>query len=283
MTFETDLAAEIERAVPQLPAAPATDYLASGRRARRRRRVYAGVAGAAVLAVIGGAALSVVDDPASSTRNEAPAASGPSAPVAGIPAWAQEYGSHGPISIYPSGKLWVAPDARVIKKVEIPASAYPDEVLSAYAAEAEFEGEVWWSYVVRSSHALDDRPFGFMEQADDWTTDFDLWVDYISADDQGRTRFSERLVRFADGTSEQLVARPGAQIVDQRDDVVLPSTFQTHPRTSVAEVTYGGKTWFVIAEGPRSGAPFYMPYQDEVVSASDIDGFLDYLQASEGE
>jgi hypothetical protein len=276
MTIDTDLARDLERAVPHLPTASATTYLASGRRARRRRRVYAGAATVAVLGLTGGAALSVLDDPAPSSVVRTPAGE---TSADGIPGWAQEYGNHGPVSIYPNGELWVAPDARVIRQVKIPAGTFDKPVVSAYVTESEFEGDVWWSYVSRTTSATDDKPFGIMEEAGSWTTDFDLWVDYATAVDQGRPRFSDRLVRFAGDSSEQLVPLPGAEIVDQRDDVDLSPGFQNHPRTSVAQVTYGGKTWFVIGSGARSGSTFYTPYQAEVTSASDIAGFLDYLDA----
>ena len=58
MDLDTDLARELERAIPHLPTAPASSHLSAGRRARRRRQAYAGVAGAAVLAIIAGGALS---------------------------------------------------------------------------------------------------------------------------------------------------------------------------------------------------------------------------------
>ncbi len=275
MNVDTELARELERAVPHLPSAPATVYLASGRRARRRRRALAGAASVAVLALTGGALLSVLDDPASDSTIGTPATD-PSGD--GIPDWAQEYGNHGPVSIYPDGKLWIAPDARVIKTVPIPADSFENPVVSAYVAESEFEGDVWWTMIYRTSAEPEDVG-GFMEQADAWTNDFDLWTDYSTADLQGRPRFSDRLVRFADGSSQRLVALEGAQILDQRDDVDLSPGFQNHPRTSVAKVTYGGKTWFVIGSGARSGSAFYTPYQVEVTSAPDIDGFLDYLDA----
>src|SRR5690349_19732422 len=110
MTIDSELARDLESAVPHLPAAPATTYLTSGRRARRRRRAYAGVAGLAVLALTGGAALSAIDEPAPSSVTGGPASG---SDTDDIPGWAQEYGNHGPVSIYPNGDLWVAPDARL--------------------------------------------------------------------------------------------------------------------------------------------------------------------------
>ena len=37
-----------------------------------------------------------------------------------IPAWAQEYGNHGPVALSPQGRLWVAPDATVRRVVVDP-------------------------------------------------------------------------------------------------------------------------------------------------------------------
>ena len=199
MNVDSELARDLERAVPHLPSAPATDYLAVGRRARRRRRALASAAGVAVLALFGGAALTVLDDPASNSVVGTPATGADD-----IPDWAEEYGSHGPVSIYPDGELWVAPDARLIRSVEIPAGTFEQHVISAYVTESEFEGDVWWSVVYRTSSAPRDH-WGQMEPAGEWTTDFDLWVDYITADLQGRPRFSDRLVQFAGPSSEQLV------------------------------------------------------------------------------
>lgn len=277
MNLDSDLAHDLDRAIPHLPAAPAAAYLTAGRQARKRRRAYAATAGVAVLALTGGAVLSTLGGTDPDSAPDVTATHGPSFDPE-TPAWAQEYGNHGPISIHPDGELWVAPDAQLLSSVEIPADSFTDDdVISAYAAEAEFEGEVWRSYVVRTSPSPKDGTFGFMEPANAWTTDFDVWVDYASANDQGRPRFSDRLVRFADDSSELLVARPGAEIVEQSDGVRALPGYENHPRRSVAEVTYGGKTWFVLAEGPRAGRPFYTPYQAEAVSVTDLDGFINHL------
>ena len=88
---------------------------------------------------------------------------------------------------------------------------------------------------------------------------------------------SERLVHFAGDGSERLVAGSSAVIVDQTGDVVLPN-WQTHPGIAVAKVTYEGTTWFVLAMDPAHQKPFYSAYDESVVSATTIDGFIDFLR-----
>ena len=63
MDLDTELARELERAIPHLPTAPVSSHLSAGRRARRRRHAYAGVAGVAFLAITVGGALSALDGP----------------------------------------------------------------------------------------------------------------------------------------------------------------------------------------------------------------------------
>ncbi len=268
MDVDTDLARELERAIPHLPTAPASSHLSAGRRARRHRRAYAGVAGAAVVAIIVGGALSGMDG-TSSKAEDNPITSTPSPE---IPAWAQEYGNHGPASIYPDGRLWVAPDARLIRSVDIDLQTAREDIVSSYAVEAEMDGEVDWSFVYR----VGDGVFGEMDQPGRWTNDFQVWIEDETASLEHRPSLAERLVQFAGDDSERLVAGPGAVVVDQDPDVVLPN-WQRHPRIAVAQVTFEGRTWFVLAMGPAHDKPFYSAYEEDVVQASTLDGFLDFL------
>ena len=268
MDLDTDLARELESAIPHLRTAPASSHLTAGRRARRRRRAYVGVAGAAVVAIIVGGALSGMDGPSSKAEDN-PITSTPSPE---IPAWAEEYGNHGPASIYPDGRLWVAPDARLIRSVDNPLDIDDPTLVSSYAVEAEMDGEVDWSFVYR----VESGVFGEMDQPGRWTNDFDVWIADVTSDLEHRPSLAERLVHFADDDSERLVAGPGAVVVDQNPDVVLPN-WQKHPRIAIAQVTFEGRTWFVLAMGPAKSKPFYSAYEGSVVPASTLDGFLDFL------
>jgi hypothetical protein len=269
MDLDSDLARELERAIPHLPTAPASSHLSAGRRARRRRHAYAGVAGAAVVAIIVGGALSGMDG-TSSKAEDNPIAGSPSPD---IPAWAQEYGNHGPASIYPDGRLWVAPDARLIRSVDNPLDIDDPTLVSSYAVEAEMDGEVDWSFVYRDANGV----FGEMDQPGRWTNDFDVWIADVTSNLEHRPSLAERLAQFAGDDSERLVAGAGAVVVDQNADVVLPN-WQKHPRIAVAQLTFEGRTWFVLAMGPAHDKPFYSAYEGSVVQASTLDGFLDFLR-----
>ncbi len=274
MDLDTELARELERAIPHLQTAPASSLLTAGRRARRRRHVYAGVACIAVLALGTGATVSALSASTPTGADDTHVAESPSAPAAAIPEWAQEYGNHGPVSIYPDGRLWVAPDARLIRSVENPLDTDDADVVSSYAAEAEMDGEIDWSFVYRDG----DGVFGEMGHPGDWTNDFEVWIEDVTSDLEHRPSLAEKLVHFAGDGSERLVAGPGAVIVDQTADVVVPN-WEKHPGSAVAEVTYEGRTWFVVAMAPRKSKPFYSSFEGSVVSASTIDGFLDYIRS----
>ncbi len=167
----------------------------------------------------------------------------------------------------------MAPDARLIRSVDNPLYIDDEGVVGSYAVEAEMDGEVDWSFVYRDGSGV----FGEMGHPGEWTNDFDVWIDDVASDLEHRPSLAERLVRFAGDHSERLRAGPGAVIVDQTGDVVLPN-WQKHPRIAVAQVTFEGDTWFVLAMGPARGRPFYSAYQGAVVSASTVGGFLDFLR-----
>ena len=111
----------------------------------------------------------------------------------------------------------------------------------------------------------------------EWTNDFEMWIDDVTSNLENRRSLSERLVHFAHDGSERLVAGEGAVIVDQTADVVLPN-WEKHPGSAAAEVTFEGRTWFVLAMDPAKDSPSTPPYEGSVVSASTVDGFLDFMR-----
>ncbi len=202
-----------------------------------------------------------------------------------VPSWAQEYGNHGPVAIAPDGRLWVAPEAVVRRTVVDPMAGTTlgdgTRVTESFAVEARFEdddnllGDVVWVLIYNS----EDVPgsFGEMDEPGRWTDDFELWVDDVTSRPQGRPDFASRLVDFTDDSSDVLVPRDGVQVVRQLDGVELGPTWAKHPRSSVAEVRWAGKTWFVLAQGPRNGSPFFDAY-DPGLSAPDLEGFVTWLR-----
>lgn len=282
MTIEPDLAPDLDRSLAHLPAVPAERYLTAARKVRRRRRIAGGCLTMAVLA--GGLALgSTLHDPAEQTHvaGHGPAAPGPRTPVTGpalkgidafttegIPGWASEYGNNGPVALATGGRLWVAPGAVVLRAVVNPVDgAGTQEVPASYAVEARYEGETKW---VLLPYTMDDPGR--------WTNDFDLWVDDVTSHYEKRPSVARRLIHFAGPETEALAAGDGAELVRQLTDITLPSTYEQHPRASVGQVRWHGRTWFVLAIGPAHEGPFYDAYDSEVVGAADLEGFLAWLE-----
>lgn len=282
MTIEPDLAPDLERALAHLPSVPATSYLSAARKARRRRRIAGGSLAVAVLA--GGVAVgTALYDPAETTPVATPGPGlpedpGPETPVTGpglegvdafttpgIPEWAQEYGNHGPVGLSPDGRLWIAPGAVVQKTIVDPIDRSEPGPPESYGVEASFEGETRWILLPAT-----------MDDPGRWTNDFDLWVDNEASQFEDRPSFAERLVHFVGPDSEVLAGGNGVELVRQLNGVDLPN-WQKHPRNSVAEVRSGGTTWFVLAMGPRHNAPFYMAYEQAIVAADDVEGFVAWL------
>lgn len=315
MSPEAQLGATLERALDDLPSLPATTYLLEGRRVRRRRRVVTTLVVAPVLALGAGLGLDLLASGGAETApsgtelaTEAPAvdpadlgpdpdyvAPEPNNPVEAVdgldgvdwfttpdvPEWAQEYGNHGPVALAPDGRLWVAPEATVRRTVVDPYAAGERGVTASYAVEAEYPGapaemadDVVW--VILSTDGTGPG-VGFMDEPGRWTDDFELWVDDATATLQGRPSFAERLVRFAgDGSSALVPGAAGVEIVQQQPDPELGPDAVASTRSAVAEVRWGGETWYVLAVDPRGSAAWYEPHEGS--SQPDLAAFLDSVR-----
>jgi hypothetical protein len=290
MTLERDLAPDLERSLGHLPTVPATTYLATARKVRRRRRTIAGAATSVVLA--GGLVLApTLLDSSSPTpvasmapgagpgeRLVAPEPDNPVTAVPGlegvehftteeIPGWVGEHGNNGPVDIAPDGRLWVAPGAEVHQTVVDPyAAGGPQEHGTSYAVEATYEGETRWVLLP-----------GLMEPPGLWTDDFELWVDEATAFAQDRPSIGARLVQFADPGRDELVARDGAEVVRQVAGIDLGPETINHPKNTAAEVRWAGTTWFVLARIDGYGKAFYQAY-DPATTGPDLDSFVTWLE-----
>ena len=333
MSPETEFADQLQRALEHLPAHDVESYLKTGQRARRRRGAMVGVltACAVTVAAVGATAILGPDPEPTSVAGQpsqgpsaaptppdpatraaafpdpdyvAPQPNNPVEAVDGlkgvdhfttetIPEWAQEYGNHGPVSIAPDGRLWVAPDAHIRRTVIdplAPGDADAGEQISAsYAVEADFDmsdrdkrspdefssGVVWVLVFAYASDASDGGAAGEMDDPGRWTNDFELWVDNVTSQWQDRPSFAERLVHFTNDDNLTLTPGQGVTIVRQQP-AQLPGG-EEQVGSSAAEVRWAGKTWFVEAHRQRSGDIWFDVYEP-AVSARDLPGFIQWLQ-----
>ena len=197
----TEVGPALDERLDGLTSVPPEHYLAAGRVAQRRRRRHRGGAAAvlvAAAALVGSQVLPFGGDTGRATehRPAIAASDGPISPPslsdlkieAGvgqidsyttdeIPKWAQEYGNHGPAAIAPDGRLWIAPEAEVVRSIADPvdATSESDGVGHSYAIEARWsrpgvdlgkDGLVWW-IAYQDAHGSDFG--GTMDDPDRWT------------------------------------------------------------------------------------------------------------------
>ena len=310
MTPATRFSTELDRRLDGMPSVPPERYLAAARSAARRRRrqrwaAASGVAAAAV-ALVAGSALSQGDGPQRAREHQPSVATRPAQAVTSlsalvvqdgvgdidsyttdeIPDWATEYGSHGPAAIAPDGRLWIAPEATVLRSIKDPFDgAGPTAGIShSYAVEVSWQGQddtqdkdgVVWSFVYRMPGVNDT--FGELGTPESWTADFALWAQSRAAGTLHRPTFAEGLVQFADDRSDRLVPGAGVEIVRQVPHAGTGDR-QQYARETAAEVRVGGQTWFVLATGRQVGHAFYEAYDEASSGASDLDGFLRFTSA----
>lgn len=292
------VATALDERLDGLTALPPEHYLVAGRaaRGRRRRRRIGGVAVLAAAGVLLATQLPLSAGDSGVAREHPAAVAGADGAVAPsslstltvaagvgdidsfstdeIPPWATEYGNHGPAAIAPDGRLWIAPEASVVRSIDDLLGAAPG-VAHSYAIEVRWHDELawWWSYQEEGS----TDSVGTMDDADQWTTDFALWAENESRSVVDRPSFTTRLVRFADDRSTALVPQPGVEVVDQVSDVDT-GDMEQYARRSAAEVVIEGHTYFVLANGRASGHAIYEPYE-AAVAAPDLEGFLAFVAA----
>ncbi|QIG45535.1 hypothetical protein G5V58_24795 [Nocardioides anomalus] len=295
MNPSTRLAPALDERLTGLPAVPPEHYLGAGRRAVRRRRVrrtavagvlVAGVVAAGAALLPGGGPEAAVERPPAVAARPAPA--GPSwstlrvedgvggidsFTTSAIPSWASEYGNHGPAAIAPDGRLWVAPDATVVRTIADPVVGDP-AVTHSYAVEAQVEGSRVWSFVYQEEGV--PGTFGRLDDPGRWTVDFGIWAENEAAGVTDAPGVAERLASFADTRSADLVPGPGVTMVRQVAGVALPGR-PLRARRVAAQVLVQGQTWFVLGVGKRDAVDYYEAYDATSVGADDLDGFVAFL------
>ena len=199
-----------------------------------------------------------------------------------VPEWATEYGNHGPVALTADGRLWVAPDT-VVRQVVVdpyrPEDGGKRPITASYAVEAQYPGapeemadDVVWVIIATDGTG---RGGGTMDEPGRWTDDFELWVDNETSQEQGRPSFAERLARFADHHSSEMVAGARGVRLVQQAAPELGHSWGERRRWRAAEVSYGGERWYVVGVDPVEGAPWYESYPGD--SFPDFDAFLTHL------
>jgi hypothetical protein len=311
MTPATRFSTALAERLDGLPSVPPERYLAAARSAGRRRRrqrwgVASGVAAAAAVVLVAGSALPPGDGPQRARERQPSVATRPAQAVTSlsslvvqqgvgdidsyttdeIPDWATEYGHHGPAAIAPDGRLWIAPEASVVRSIDDPFAGVgetPAGIAHSYALELRWQGPdealgkdgLVWSFIYQQD---DGSTGGELDTPERWTADFALWADNLVASTLDRPKFAERLVQFADDRSDLLVPGAGVEIVRQVSHAGTGDR-QQYARETAAEVRVGGQTWFVFGTGRQVGHAFYEAYDEPSSGASDLDGFLRFTSA----
>ena len=94
-------------------------------------------------------------------------------------------------------------------------------------------------YLTDAEPAPSTATYGELDTSGRWTADFALWVDDHVAAQLGRSSFAERLVRFRDDSSEELVPGPGVEIVHAPD--LVTRSVNAMQRTSADLFSVAGR------------------------------------------
>jgi hypothetical protein len=300
-----DIRDEIDRSFGPGPDTRTVDdelqgLLASGHRNLRRRRVVAGAAAAAAAVAIGGT--TVLAAAGGGSPSGAPLAGEPSAtptgaatpsptPPASKPAGItvvrdQEAGMMGmSVSLRPDGKLHVEPGVQVVRIVDNPYHRKAPSISAAVVYRQQ--GTTYWfaGYVDKNMGG------GSANQEAMTEVSFRDWIDEqapIQGKDQVAPPGSDvgdwpgmvdmQLVRF-DGDTERLQPLDAVTMVQQRPHPEVGDSFAgADDRSAVAEVTFEGTRYYVLARRPAGGAPA----QYIAVKADDggptLDAFLDFAR-----
>jgi hypothetical protein len=250
---------------------PIEDRLAAGRRLVRRRRIAATAATVAVVAVAGstGVALTGANEPSSDPGTTSQPSDEPRDKGFGL-----EPGQE--LRLTPDGTLLTADGVEVLERVDNPLGYSPPD--HSLGVVYRFEGATHWALATIQKDGKDVGSFTSSEEAGRSFPTFEYWLDDQVALQNGEPTLA--LVSFGEG--ETLVPRDGVEILQQTGDAELPSDFAgPDDRTAVAEVTYRGERWYVLARQVDDSPPEYFP-SAAAATRPTLEGFLDYAADAYG-
>ena len=264
--MSTHLQEELEHAIGHGPEhRPLEETLRSGHRALRRRRAAGVVAGLAVVGVLGGTWTAA--GPGIQPR-ESGGGFATNAPSAGETSGEEDAWTEGELARYGPDGLELRKGVELVRRVDNP---------MGYAAPRTSVGLVLDHDGSRTWMLIDSGPGGggtVSDEAGRTFPTFELWLADAVALWRGEPTLA--LVRFAE--AETLVAdEPGVEVVDQRPGPDMPRSFAgPDEQTAVAQVTWNGETWFVLARRLPGHQAEYFPTAASIVGGADtIDEFLE--------
>lgn len=261
-----NLTEELDRSFGSGPEhRPIEDRLVAGRRLIRHRRTTASAAALAVIAVVAsGVALTGADDPSSDPGIAEPPSEEPSDDGFRL-------GRGERIGLTPDGTLLVRDGVEVLEEVENPLGYSPPD--HSLGVVYRFESTTYWALTTIEPTGNHFAATTATDGAGKSFPTFQYWLDDRVALQQGD---KEMLALVSFGEGETLLPRDGVEILQQTGDVELPANFAgPNDKTAVAEVTYRGERWYVLARQVDGSPPEYFP-SAAAVTGPTLEEFLDY-------
>jgi hypothetical protein len=251
---------EIEHSFGAGPAhRPVEELVAAGHGRLRRRRAAGGAAALATIAALG---LTYAVGQTGVPRGEdTPVASDPS-----NPAEDQDLVDGQPAMLGRDG-LILADGARVVREVENPLGVEPPG--TSVGLVVEYQGQTIWTLLDRYGNGAG----AVYDEAGRTFSTFDLWLDDAVAVQLGEPTLA--LVAFRPDGSLR-AAEPGVEVLDQQQEPAMPRSFAgPDEETAVAQVTWRGEPWFVLARRLPGYDPEYFPTEASIVGQpATIEDFL---------
>ena len=259
-----NLTDELEKSfVDEPPHRPVEQRITAGRRLVRRRRAVTGAAALAVVAVLGAGYAAIGDDDQQAT--DPPIADQTDDLLTEMQLEDREQLDEWKVFVDQGGQLLTAEGVEVLLKDRNPDGYGPPG--TTWGVVFMYAGTTRWALIDPSGGAYEDAFQSFPS--------FEYWLADQIALQQGDPTLA--LVEFGQG--EQLLPRAGVEILQQTGDVDLGPNFAgPNDRTAVAEVTYSGERWYVLARDV-DGDIQYFPTAASV-SKPTLEKFLPFAKQS---